>query len=233
MTSYNPSSDKGASTALRLRVAKGGDVQEVYVEHGLRIGRSKANNIALFDDETVELNHAQIHVVGRTTIVRTTRLDVRLRVGEDWLQELELRPGVCFVIGQTDFECLAGQALPARSVEPDFSQCWNCSHAFPEVEDPVASIPAIIACPGCGLECLPVPVEFQPKRAFVPTVFGAFKADRFVAQGGMGLVLHGNDLGTSQPVAIKLLWPPSCQDAAAFLRFHREVDSLRRIDHPQ
>jgi len=204
----------------------------VYVKHGLRIGRSKANDILLLDDDTVELNHAQIHVINGTPSLNTTRPDVHVRVDERLVQKLELHPGVCFGIGKTNFECHAGQSLPAGLLEFDFTICSHCGEPFAETMPQPGVNSAFVTCSKCGQSCLMIQTASLPRSAYVPTNYGQFTAVCFVTHGGMSIVLKGQRDAGYESVAIKLLWPPSQQDSLATQRFHREAEALRNIAHP-
>lgn len=226
MTQQPSDSSTSSSPAVRLRWTRGLDSQDVYVKHGLRIGRSKANDILLLDDDTVELNHAQIHVINGTPSLRTTRTNVHVRVGERLVQKLELYPGVCFAIGKADFECLAGQSLPARLLEFDFTKCCHCGEQFAETQPQPGVNSAVATCSQCDQSCLMIQTASLPRCAYLPTNYGLFTAVRFVAHGGMSIVLKGQRDAGLQSVAIKLLWPPSQPGSLATQRFHREAESF-------
>src|SRR5262245_18500586 len=60
-----------------------------------------------------------------------------------------------------------------------------------------------------------------------------FRIDALVGEGGMGAVYRGMDTRSNQPVAIKQLKPELLATSTdAIERFRREVEALRRLDHP-
>ncbi|MCL4205666.1 MAG: protein kinase [Pirellulaceae bacterium] len=64
-----------------------------------------------------------------------------------------------------------------------------------------------------------------------PASFGHVTANRFVACGGMGVVLQGTRAETQQPVAIKLIRHDRHAGAAAKDRFAQEIAAMTRLDH--
>ncbi|MBZ0277283.1 MAG: serine/threonine protein kinase [Anaerolineae bacterium] len=61
-----------------------------------------------------------------------------------------------------------------------------------------------------------------------------YRLEERIGQGGMGTVYRGIDTRTSQPVAVKVLLQEILARSGkeAVERFRREVDALRRLDHP-
>lgn len=59
-----------------------------------------------------------------------------------------------------------------------------------------------------------------------------YEVTRFLARGGMGLVYEARDLQASRQVALKALKPKVADDQVSTLRFLREIELVRRIDHP-
>ena len=63
-------------------------------------------------------------------------------------------------------------------------------------------------------------------------VVDGFRIDDQIGKGGMGVVYKATQLSLNRPVAIKVL-PEGVLDQPQFLdRFHREVDILSRLSHP-
>jgi len=66
---------------------------------------------------------------------------------------------------------------------------------------------------------------------------GAFFADRYeiktqLGRGGMGMVYLAKDWKSEKQVALKTLLPKYAQLPQAVARFEREIEAVRRIDHP-
>jgi serine/threonine protein kinase len=86
---------------------------------------------------------------------------------------------------------------------------------------------------GRGQPVLPVPPDADAAPPlFVPAAYGDYRAERFAARGGMGLVLQGRRMATGQPVAIKLQLPGAGLDRRDTERFRREVGAMARVRHP-
>jgi ketosteroid isomerase-like protein len=70
-------------------------------------------------------------------------------------------------------------------------------------------------------------------RDLVPgTEFGAWRIDRMLGRGGMGVVYLATDTRLSRPVAIKLIADDRAGDQAFRERFEREAQLTAAIDHP-
>ncbi len=67
---------------------------------------------------------------------------------------------------------------------------------------------------------------------YVGRTFDGYRIEGVIGRGGMGVVYKANQLSLGRPVAIKLL-PEDFADRPQFLeRFHREVDVLSKLSHP-
>jgi serine/threonine-protein kinase len=77
-------------------------------------------------------------------------------------------------------------------------------------------------------------VGLSPRREFLPVIraalSGRYEVDREIARGGAARVFSGRAPG-GRPVAVKILHPELAVSVAAE-RFLREVQFLRRINHP-
>jgi serine/threonine-protein kinase len=54
----------------------------------------------------------------------------------------------------------------------------------------------------------------------------------FLGQGGMGIVLKGDDTFLGRPVALKVLNPSLLSDPGSRARFRREVETMMTLNHP-
>lgn len=59
-----------------------------------------------------------------------------------------------------------------------------------------------------------------------------YRIDRVVADGGMGRVYEGVELGAERRIAIKILHQDIAQDAVNIERFKREADTSHALEHP-
>jgi serine/threonine protein kinase len=62
--------------------------------------------------------------------------------------------------------------------------------------------------------------------------FGAFRIERKLGQGGMGVVNLARRDGDPRPVALKILSPKLGSNTECILQFHREAEPAIRIAHP-
>jgi serine/threonine protein kinase len=58
---------------------------------------------------------------------------------------------------------------------------------------------------------------------------GIYEIDRLIARGGMGEVYVGHVIETGDPVAVKVLLPEFCQNAAALTLFRKEASALHYV----
>jgi peptidyl-prolyl cis-trans isomerase A (cyclophilin A) len=226
------SSDLGSSrhaAGLMLRVRRPeGHVDEFYLAGGLTIGRTLANTIVLAGDESVDRTHARVEVAeDGTARLRCIEPDSTLDVGGESVRKSALEAGARFRIGKTEFECVSGQQLAGQEATPPQTACPSCgSTAIRADGDGTRS------CPTCNNLALPVPLDPRsPSPLLVPAAYDDYRADRFVARGGMGLVLHGLRERGITPVAIKVILPGSGIDRRDAERFEKEVEMMARVRH--
>lgn len=233
MSSDSPSGSgstrKTPSTRLLLRATlPGSPPEEVYVGRRLSIGRS-VDNVFCIEDQAVDRHHAEVQVdpLGRF-VVRCVAAGGYLEVGENRVSELVLEPGVRFRIGPGEFECLAGDPIRSeagKGLRP--SCCPRCG---------TRSLPAPSAevqhCGQCGEAIVVLGLGGGAEPLVVPARVSQLEVLRVVGQGGMGVVLEGRRLDSSQRVAIKLMLPHLVQQEEYLRRFRREIALLRAVRHP-
>ncbi|MBR2694650.1 MAG: serine/threonine protein kinase [Thermoguttaceae bacterium] len=66
----------------------------------------------------------------------------------------------------------------------------------------------------------------------IPEVLGPFRLVRLLGQGGMGAVYEAVQSGTPDLVALKVLLSPADEDSVRRERFEAEIDTLKRLRHP-
>jgi len=226
------SSDRGSSrhsAGLLMRVLRPGEpAEEFYLAAGLTIGRSVANTVVLADD-AVDRAHARVEIgADDTAILRCVEPGSSLTTGGEAVRELPLDAGVRFGIGRIEFECVPGRRGYEAGSHRARATCPFCdSTADFAAGDEVRN------CPGCSNPLLPLrPDPLDPAPLLVPVSYDAYRADRFVARGGMGLVLKGVRAKDDEPVAIKVLLAGTDLDRQESGRFEREVTMLGRVRHP-
>jgi serine/threonine protein kinase len=226
VTDSKPSKLTGSS-GLRLRVRRAnGSTTDLYIAEGLTIGRSEANTVCLPDDESIDRSHARVDQAANGTLyLRSQSATGPILERGQPVTELVLQPGRTFQIGAAQFECLSS-LVETPTTTQHFDRCPDCGSV-----DVVQTGHLPRSCPDCGLSLLPIRSGEDKPVQFVPAEYGNYTAVRYVARGGMGLVLQGlTDDGRSQ-VAIKLLMSRG-DNQDAVRRFRDEVQSLERIDHP-
>jgi len=202
-----------------------GRVAEFYLAGGLTIGRSLANTVVLTDDEAVDRTHARVEVAtDGTAHLRRVEPGGSLVADGAAVRELGLDAGVQFRIGRTEFRCVAGRREPVDGSDPAQDCCPFCGSSAVSRGGQAAR-----ECVGCHHLVLPVllnPDDSVP--VLLPALYGDYRAERFVARGGMGLVLRGAR-ANGEPAAIKVLLPGSIPERRDAEPFEHEVAMLARV----
>ena len=221
---------------LIIRVElEGASPQEVFVQHGLTIGRNASNAIAI-DDPEVERIHAHVERVnGELCVVCDQETQGQLLLPDGGrVRSLTLKPGTRFGVGPAQLICERRAGRPVTVVVGNAweATCPRCRSAL--VDLPTGSDNK---CPNCGLE-----VFYHEQaaaeaggggagfRGWLPRQVGPYRIRAFVAQGGMGVVLRGRQDDKDHFAAIKLLRVDS--NPAWRERFQVEVATLKRLKHP-
>jgi len=228
-SSRHPGSSRH-SAGLLLRVTRpDGHADEFYLAGGLTIGRSVANTVVLADDDSVDRTHARVEVAeDGGARLRCVEPDSSLSTGGGAVRELPLDEGVRFGIGRTGFECVSGRRGHDEGTDRAGASCPFCGSMGVPTEGQAARV-----CPDCREQVLPVLFDpHDPIPVLVPVAYGGYRAERYVARGGMGLVLKGVSEGGAEPVAIKIVLPGTALDRRDAERFEQEVAMLARVRHP-
>jgi serine/threonine protein kinase len=217
-----------SSSGLILRVRRGdGSTADLYIAAGMTIGRSEANTVSLPNDESVDRSHARVEMsVDGCLCLRAQSATGPILEGGESVTELMLQPGQTFRIGGAEFECLSGLVETTPRSTKSLDRCPNCDAGDIDSD---GHLPR--PCHVCGTSLLPVRNVEAGQVQFVPASYGDYTALRYVARGGMGMVLQGLSEDGRTQVAIKLLISRGDQSDAV-RRFREEVRALERIDHP-
>ncbi|MEZ0266639.1 MAG: protein kinase [Phycisphaerae bacterium] len=245
-----PPTSSTALTDLTLAVRiEGLPEQEVFLQHGLSIGRNPSNTISISDSPEVERIHAMVAKQGDgTMLLECTDAHLRLTLPDgSQVHSLTLKPGATFRLGKATIRCLKRETKPTVVVadNPWEVRCPRCFGV-------IADLPhAEHACPHCTIELqyfvshhsahgpdtpqssvheeTPLAPEFS---GWLPRHVGPYKIRAFVAQGGMGIILRGLHTEADLPAAVKLLKSDPEDDPSWRARFMAEIDTLKTLRHP-
>ena len=80
---------------------------------------------------------------------------------------------------------------------------------------------------GCSSVCI-----LNPPHTMQPEQLGPFRIERVLGRGGMGAVYEGVHSETGEVAAVKMLLSTLEDDDELRLRFEAEIDTLKRLRHP-
>jgi serine/threonine protein kinase len=224
-----------ALTDLTLAVRMDGvPEQEVFVQHGLSIGRNPSNTICV-DEPNVERIHAMVNRQSDGTMLLECVGDhLRLSLADDTqLHAIPLKPGATFKIGRATIRGLRRQTRPTVLVSdnPWQVRCPRCHETIVQLSHDATQ------CPDCKLEIqyLQSHAATGPGGGFegwIPRHVGPYAIRAFVAQGGMGIILRGLHTANDLPAAVKLLKIIDDADPTWRARFLAEIETLKGLRHP-
>ena len=200
--------------------------EEVFLQHGLTLGRAASNAICI-NHPDVDHIHARVQkqpdgsfalqCEGNATVTSMGGAPARLR-------RVALIAGTAFQLGDAIIRCRQQAHASALMRE----NLWETSCPFCQAS--LAGQPSdLTVCPECGLAIfLARAGDFT---GWLPRQVGAYAVRRYVARGGMGLVLQALD-EDGTPVAIKVPNPQVAANPRWRQRFEREVETLQRLNHP-
>jgi len=222
---------------LTLEVRQSGVAdQEVFLQHGLSLGRNPSNTLCV-NHPDVERIHAQVHRQTDGTMLlecASSTAQITLPDGKQ-ARELVLKPGTTFKMGPATIRCLKRQTKPAVVVtdNPWQVRCPRCHEVVAELSHDARK------CPSCKTELFyfrEKSAKDQPEDAgfqgWLPRIIGPYHVRAFVAQGGMGIVLRGLHKDNDMPAAVKLLKGDPDHDPVWKARFEAEISTLTSLKHP-
>ena len=209
--------------------------QEVFLQHGISLGRAASNTVCV-DDASVEAIHARVlRRPDGAMLLRCESRDGRV-IGAEGVPvaELALAPGTQFRLGVATITCRQRQTRTTVIVtdNPWQVRCPRCAESLVDVPKDLK------ACPHCQLPLVyfaqpPVKDSGRPGFAgWLPRKVGPYHVRGFVAEGGMGIVVRALHAETELPAAIKLLRGDLADDTVGQARFAGEVATLKRLKHP-
>ncbi len=239
MSSNSPKTGSSAhATPLLLVVHRqNGHLDQFHVRPGLTIGRSPTNNIVLAGDLSVDkFQHACVDVGNDGTRLRCVTPNGRIVHAGALVSQISLDAGTVFDIGQTRFECVQATVTAAAAPPaPAPAQPTPVAPTCPYCGTLVAQSHGTPPCPACGEAVLWItPKGDGAAPLVVPRAFGSHFAERFVARGGMGIVLKGRCASGSDTsaVAIKLFDENDSRLSNVPERFQQEIEAMTKVRHP-
>ena len=186
--------------------SESGTHSEHYVRVSLSIGRANSNPIHI-DHPDVDHIHAKVEKRGEAFWLRCGS-QAKLKVldpepGE--VGEVELTTGLTIELGGVILRC--GQQMKGMgSLSDDY---WADAAGGERFR-----------------------VESDSFRGDLPKKIGPYEIQKFVARGGMGIVLQGVHEATGRWVAVKLPLAKFNADLQLLQRFEKEINTLKALKHP-
>ena len=183
--------------------SESGTPEEFFAQVGLSIGRATSNTIHI-DHPDVDHIHAKVVKRDEAFWLRCEG-QAKLQVLEPEpreVEEVELLPGLTIELGEVIIRCRR-QLRGMSGLSDDY---W---------------------AEAAGGERFRV--ETESFTGDLPKKIGPYEIRKFVARGGMGIVLRGIHQDTDQPAAVKLPTPDLNKDQQWLKRFEQEVRTLRGV----
>lgn len=236
------SSSNLTDLTLSVRI-DGHPEQEVFLQHGLSIGRNLSNTICV-NQVDVERIHAMVcRQSDGTMLLECTDDHLRVTLAdESKAHSVPLKPGTTFKLGTAVIRCLKRETRPTVVVSdnPWEVRCPRCHETIIDLSHDATH------CPKCNIELQYFkshsgeagtggPETFRSTSEFsgwLPREIGPYRIRAFVAQGGMGIILRGLHKENDLPAAVKLLKLNSDEDPTWKQRFIAEIDTLQALRHP-
>ncbi|MBC8327005.1 MAG: protein kinase, partial [Verrucomicrobia subdivision 3 bacterium] len=196
-----------SSSDLTLVVeSESGTAEEFFAQVALSIGRAKSNTIHI-DHPDVDRIHAKVVKRGDAYWLRAeppAKLPL-LDPEPGEVEETELFPGLSLVLGGVTLRCRR-RVSGMGALSDDY---WADAAGGERFK-----------------------VEHASFNGDLPKKIGPYEIRKFVARGGMGIVLQGIHEDTAQPAAVKLPTPDLNKDHQWLKRFEQEVRTLKSVVHP-
>ena len=186
--------------------SESGTPEEFFAQVGLSIGRATSN--------TIYIDHPDVDHIHAKVVKRDESFWLRCE-GQAKLQVLDPEPGEVEVV-----ELIPGLTIELGGV---IIRCRQQIKGMGSLSDDYWADAA-------GGERFRV--ETESFTGDLPKKIGPYEIRKFVARGGMGIVLRGIHQDTDQPAAVKLPTPDLNKDLQWLKRFELEVRTLKSVTHP-
>ena len=226
-----PGKPTSSQPDLTLLVQQEGRIdQEVFLQHGITIGRAASNTVCIEDSE-VEHIHARVlrQADGSFILQAEDRATFQAVSSEDGstqtTDKAALQADLVLQIGKTKITCRkqkshAGAILAESLWEAACPRCQSVISDQAQAEQ---------TCSSCSLPLFRH--ESKEFTGWLPRKVGPYEIRKFVAKGGMGVVLRGIHEENDQVAAIKLPHPELVKDERWARRFEGEIKTLERAGH--
>ena len=225
-------SDRSSSISMLSELAlqvelPGVGQQQVYIQQGFSLGRANSNTIVIKGGSVGQIHARVFGDLSAGFILKSQEQGCWITTDSgEQVEELKLVNNVHFSIGDVKFTCFV-RATPSTASVITANIIWE------------------LACPYCHYvlgrdntsftQCLSCKNEIFYLKSdgysgWLPKRVGRYEIKRFVAKGGMGIVLYALNTDTWVPSAIKLLIPS--ENETAQVRFHSEIETLKKLSHP-
>ncbi|SVD91288.1 uncharacterized protein METZ01_LOCUS444142, partial [marine metagenome] len=217
---------------LTLLVQQEGRIdQEVFLQHGLTIGRAASNTVCIEDSE-VEHIHARVlrQADGSFILQAEDHATFQAVSSEDGstqtTDKAALQADLVLQIGKTKITCRQQKSHTTTILAESLweAACPRCQSVISDQAGTEQT------CSSCSL-----PLFHHESKEFtgwLPRKVGPYEIRKFVAKGGMGVVLRGIHEESDQVAAIKLPHPELVKDERWARRFEGEIKTLERLVHP-
>jgi hypothetical protein len=199
-----------SSSGMTLLVELPGVVaQEVFLQHGLTIGRATSNAICINHSE-VDHIHARLLKEPDGSFCLRGESGATIEVIEPKAGrtgEVKVEPGLLIRLGDATIRCQ--ETAGAATAEPTSDDYWVEAAGGERFRE---------ECDGFS--------------GWLPEKVGPYKITKYVARGGMGIVLRGVHEETGEIAAVKLPTPDLNTNEKWLNRFEQESKTLKALVHP-
>ena len=206
MSPTGPSPSSSSRDLTLVVESASGTPEEYFAQVGLSIGRATSNTIHINHPE-VDHIHAKVVMDGEGFSLQcegTARLEV-LEPEPGSFPRVRLIPGLTLLLGGIWIRC----RMHGYGMQGQGDNYWADAAGGERFR-----------------------VEEESFTGDLPRKIGPYHIHKFVARGGMGIVLQGLHEETAQLAAVKLPTPDLNKDEQWLKRFEQEVKTLKSVTHP-
>ena len=203
-----PGTSPSSSRDLTLVVeSESGTPEEYFAQVGLCIGRASSNTIVI-DHEDLDRIHARIVKQDDAFWLQCEPNAPSLQVLEPEpgeVEKVEIQPGLAITLGGIVIRC----RRQFRGMMGEDDDYWANAIGGEKFKE-----------------------DREGFTGWLPKQVGPYQIRRYVARGGMGIVLQGLHEETAHLAAVKLPTPDLNRDEQWLKRFEQEVQTLKKLVNP-